>query len=255
MENSQNHKTYRGKVFSSPEIDQIPVRQNLSVYQKKTGICFFPKTLNVRLDTDFEIPKGGIHINKDELKTTEHRTGITLVPATFRSDRIFLICPDHPTHKPKVIEIVASFNMWRKFNITDDDYIEFEVESEQKSEKIAMKNLNWIKYKDGEWCNLITLNLKHEHFIDLEGVYIIWHGGDEPEILSVGQGNIKEKLFAYRIYPRIMKYKKFGLYVTWAIVEPQYRNGIEKYLFEKLKPKEGFRYPDVPAIQVNMPWD
>ena len=130
MENLHHQKTFRGKVFSSPEVDQIPVRQNLSVYQKKSGICFYPKTLNVRLDTDFETPKSVIHINKDELQTKEYRTGITLVPATFRSDRIFLICPDYPTHKPNIIEIVASFNMWRKFNIMDDDYIEFEVESD-----------------------------------------------------------------------------------------------------------------------------
>jgi len=126
--NSQHQKTYRGKVFSSPEVARIPVKENLSVYQKKAGICFFPRTLNVRLDTDFEIPKNGIHINADEIKTTGSKIGITMIPAVFRAERIFLMCPDYPTFKPNVIEIMASFDIRKQFNIMDNDFIEFEVE-------------------------------------------------------------------------------------------------------------------------------
>ncbi len=128
--NLQHQKTYRGMVFSGPEVVQIPLRENLSVYQKKAGICFFPRTLNVKLDTDFEIPKNGIHINAEEIKTTGSPIGINLIPAVFRAERIFLMCPDHPTIKLNVIEIMASFDIRKQFNIQDNDYIEFEVEIE-----------------------------------------------------------------------------------------------------------------------------
>jgi hypothetical protein len=118
-----------------------------------------------------------------------------------------------------------------------------------------MITLNWIKHQDGKWFKLTDVDLTYPHFIDLEGVYIIWYEGENHIVVRVGQGVIKEKLSDHQTDPRIMTYKPHSLYVTWATVLPQYRNGIERYLFEKLKPIVGFRYPNVPAIQVNLPWD
>ena len=44
--------------------------------------------------------------------------------------------------------------------------------------------VNWNKCGDQnpQWCNLLTLDLpQHSHFRNLlEGVYIIWHGGQTP---------------------------------------------------------------------------
>lgn len=118
-----------------------------------------------------------------------------------------------------------------------------------------MKTLNWKKRQDGKWFKLTDVNLVDPHFIDLEGVYIIWYEGTNRIVVRVGQGEIKERISDHQTDPRIMTYKSHGLYVTWAMVLPLYRNGIERYLFEKLKPIVGFRYPNVPAIQVNLPWD
>lgn len=118
-----------------------------------------------------------------------------------------------------------------------------------------MKTLNWKKRQDGKWFKLTDVNLVDPHFIDLEGVYIIWYEGTNQIVVRVGQGEIKERISDHQTDPRIMTYKSHGLYVTWAMVPPLYRNGIERYLFEKLKPIVGFRYPNVPAIQVNLPWD
>jgi hypothetical protein len=118
-----------------------------------------------------------------------------------------------------------------------------------------VKTLNWTKRKDGKWFKLGNVNLADPHFIDLEGVYMIWYRDEKHTVVHVGQGKIKEKLSDHQTDPRIMVYKSHGLYVSWAMVLPQYRHGIERYLFEKLKPIVGFRYPNVPAIQVNLPWD
>jgi len=114
--------------------------------------------------------------------------------------------------------------------------------------------LNWIKCEGEHWCNLINLNLNHPHFNNLEGVYIIWHGGEKPQVVRIGQGIIKDRLKAHKEDSEILGYKNFGLYVTWAAVSLSYRDGIERYLGEKWNPKVGRDFPDVPPITVNSPW-
>lgn len=117
-----------------------------------------------------------------------------------------------------------------------------------------MASANWLKCTGDKWCSLINLNLNDEHFNGLEGVYIIWHGGPSAATIRVGQGNIRARLSSHRTDPQILSYKSWGLYVTWASVNYPLRNGIERYLFDVLKPKIGSRAPDVNAIDVNLPW-
>jgi hypothetical protein len=62
----------------------------------------------------------------------------------------------------------------------------------------------WMKCgnePESKWCNLLALNLEHKHFNDLEGVYIIWHGGKgeiEAATVRVGQGIIRDRLTEHR---------------------------------------------------------
>ncbi len=46
-----------------------------------------------------------------------------------------------------------------------------------------------------------------------------------------------------------------GLYVTWAVVEPAKRDGVERYLADKYAPLVGERRPAATPIPVNSPWD
>lgn len=103
---------------------------------------------------------------------------------------------------------------------------------------------DWIKCQGDQWCHLQTLNLNHAHFNGLEGVYVIWHSGRNPWTVYVGQGVIANRLAAHREDPDILKFRDLGLYVTWASVAARYRDGVERYLTEQLKPKVGARYPD-----------
>lgn len=116
-----------------------------------------------------------------------------------------------------------------------------------------MLNLNWGKYDNGEWCGLINLNLNNPFFENLEGVYVIWHGGLQPRWVRVGQGNIRDRLGKHREDNDILAYKGHGLYVTWAPVNANIRDGIERYLGESLNPLVGSRFPDVLPIPVNIP--
>ncbi len=118
-------------------------------------------------------------------------------------------------------------------------------------------NLEWIKCKGDEgdvWCELNTVDLTNSHFDNMEGVYIIWHEGESPATVRVGQGVIKERLQDHREDDKVQAYDHFGLFVTWASVAEQHRDGIEAYLAQELKPKVGERFPDVTPIEVNLPW-
>ena len=114
--------------------------------------------------------------------------------------------------------------------------------------------LNWIKCGGNQWCRLLNVNLDHSHFYGLEGVYIIWHGQPNPAVVYVGQGNVKDRLLQHRQDASILAYKDLELFVTWAKVDSQYRDGVEKFLSEKWKPKVGENYPNITSIPVNSPW-
>ncbi len=117
-----------------------------------------------------------------------------------------------------------------------------------------IQTLSWNKCEGDKWCPLLTVNLQHPHFENLEGVYIIWHGGQNPRTVYVGQGVIADRLQQHRLDPQILKYSSLGLFATWASVAPPLRNGIERYLADTLGPKEGAAHPNVIPIPATLPW-
>ncbi len=118
----------------------------------------------------------------------------------------------------------------------------------------ALTTLQWIKCTNGVWCSLPNLNLADPHFTGLEGVYVIWHGGDTPRTVYVGQGEIANRLTEHRSDPRVLLYQGNGLLVTWAAISQQYRSGAERYLSDQLNPLVGERRPEVEPVPVNLPW-
>jgi hypothetical protein len=113
-------------------------------------------------------------------------------------------------------------------------------------------SVEWIKCGDsGEWCSLNTVNLDHQHFVGLDGVYVIF--GRNGRVIRVGQGRIKDRLAAHRIDREIQAYTDGGLLVTWAKVAAGNLDGVERFLAIKLKPLIGARFPDVLPREVNLP--
>ena len=114
--------------------------------------------------------------------------------------------------------------------------------------------LDWIKCDGANWCSFARVNLSHLHFVGLEGVYVIWHSGPQPATVYVGQGHIAERLRQHRSNDRILVYSHLGLFVTWARVDFPYRDGVERFLIDGLRPKETQAGPNVAPVQVNSPW-
>jgi hypothetical protein len=114
--------------------------------------------------------------------------------------------------------------------------------------------LKWIKCQGEVWCKLTSVNLDHTHFDNMDGVYIIWHGGPKAATVYVGQGHIRDRLSQHRTNPEIQKFDSLGLYVTWAAVAESSRAGVEVYLARQLKPIVGSAHPQAVPITVNYPW-
>ena len=115
-------------------------------------------------------------------------------------------------------------------------------------------DLHWVKCEGDKWCPFLTVNLAHQHFNGLRGVYIIWHGGQTPWTVYVGQGEIAERLAAHRLDPDILQYSGSGLFVTWAEVDVLSRDGVELFLGQQLRPRAAARFPQAMSIPVNLPW-
>ena len=115
--------------------------------------------------------------------------------------------------------------------------------------------LDWTQCYGNVWCKLNFVNLDHEHFDnEPRGVYIIWHEGLNSAVVYIGQGNIKERIAEHRNDPEIQEYEYLDLYVTWAVVQEDYRDGVEAYLADVWKPIVGMRHPQASPIEVNSPW-
>ena len=113
-------------------------------------------------------------------------------------------------------------------------------------------SVSWVACTGNRWCPLEKVDLSQ---VRTTGVYMIWHGGDNPWVVRVGQGDIARRLSAHRSDRSILAYRQEGsLFVTWAAVASQYLDGVERFLAETWNPRVGEKYPDVWPIPVNSPW-
>jgi hypothetical protein len=101
-------------------------------------------------------------------------------------------------------------------------------------------------------CRLKIINLNNEHFDNLTGVYVIWYGDDMSNVVSVGQGTIRDKLIEMQMDKKVQEYGP-DLYVTWAAVPGASLEGVEAFLSSELNPLVHHNITCTEAISVNLP--
>jgi hypothetical protein len=111
-----------------------------------------------------------------------------------------------------------------------------------------MLQVQWVKSQTGTWLPFETCGLPQA---TVEGVYVIWRGGNPSPVVRLGQGVIVDRIAKHRRDQAILAYRPFGLWVTWADVPAQFRDGVERYLADYYQPLIGDAYPNVPPIPVN----
>jgi hypothetical protein len=85
------------------------------------------------------------------------------------------------------------------------------------------------------------------------GVYIIWHGGQQPKCIYVGSGVIVAELAGRRVDPSVSEYLIHGLYVTWAEVPIHQQQGVVTYLSKHYNPLVASQIQDYIPLPVNLP--
>ena len=105
------------------------------------------------------------------------------------------------------------------------------------------------------WC--LLERIETASITATQGVYVVWHGGDEPETVRVGQAffqPLAETLEALRSDDEVLAFRANGLFVTWAeVADAHSLDGVERYLGDRLEPLVGRRLAAEP-IEVNLPW-
>ena len=118
--------------------------------------------------------------------------------------------------------------------------------SSKKPLKLSVK---WAKYKKQGWCKLNSLNLEQ---VGASGNYIIWKPQNKNNVIRIGHGNIANELQTLRNNSLIARCGE-DLLVTWASVQEQYRDGVERYLYEQYSPISVDKVANARLVYVNMP--
>lgn len=104
----------------------------------------------------------------------------------------------------------------------------------------------WVKNpNNGEYFDLLRLNLGGPYFQEAKGVYIIWYASPSgARVIRVGQGNIGERLKVHLANPQIIQYSKYGsLKVSWVVISPLLFDRVEVFLYDYYRPVVGERAP------------
>ena len=113
--------------------------------------------------------------------------------------------------------------------------------------------LTWQRCTGSMYCNFRSVNLQHEHFNQLAGVYVVWSAGEPRVVQRVGRGNIRDQLTALRARTDLPPAEQ-QLQVTWARVPESLQASVVEYLSAQLAPRLGAAAAGGAATPVNLPF-
>ncbi len=115
--------------------------------------------------------------------------------------------------------------------------------------------LEWFVCQGQVWCELFRVDLSHPFLKNAGGVYMIWAGKNDRNILKIGHGDVQKELQKCINDIAITAFSSHGVYVSWADVSMFKRKNVVAYLIQQLKPKFGIDPPKAVVQEVNLPWD
>ena len=109
------------------------------------------------------------------------------------------------------------------------------------------------------------IDLFDRHLADnkTDGVYLIYRAGGwkgfrlvAPQVIRVGQGRIGARIVAHRGDMDVIRHESSDrpLKVAFAMVIPQLRDGVERYLVDFYRPLVAHDFPDVDPVPVTRPF-
>jgi riboflavin kinase, archaea type len=132
----KNSLLLRGNVVSGMGSFSYWIEKLQEHYLRKTGMRFYPGTLNVRLDAPYSLPKQVIRLEASEYGGT---VSVNIVPCFIRipghsGKAAFLLRTDaneeERGHHPKtIVEIATDVRLRDFFGLKDEDLVEIEIEA------------------------------------------------------------------------------------------------------------------------------
>ena len=116
----------------------------------------------------------------------------------------------------------------------------------------------WGRTRAGKFYRLPHLDPEKEDLAGVSGVFVIWHAGVRSRWVHVGHADdLAAALHAVVGNPEVMSYERNGgLYVAWARIHPDHREGVAAHLTGALRPSVATAEPlpdDVVPIPVLAP--
>ena len=122
-------RTLHGKIKSglgdfSKRMERIPGL--LDAYERKTGLRFFPGTLNIELDEEYIVHDDAMLLDKAEYGGT---VSVFVVPCTILGRNAFILRTEKNEqgtgqHPRNIIEIATDVRLRSTYDLTDEDGVE-----------------------------------------------------------------------------------------------------------------------------------
>jgi hypothetical protein len=111
----------------------------------------------------------------------------------------------------------------------------------------------WQRDEHGYFFRLLRLHPAEAGLSGIGGVYVMWHRGVRPQWIYMGAtDDLGESIGQARDTQEVLSFEGRGsVYVTWAPIKSEYRDGVAVYLRNSLNPEIGIVFaPDRPLADV-----
>jgi hypothetical protein len=97
----------------------------------------------------------------------------------------------------------------------------------------------WARTQKGNYHRLLHLDPEANGLTKANGVYVVWHGGINPGWIFIGRSaDLAQTFHQTADDEEVMAYDiRGGIFVTWALIKPEFQDGVVHYLNATLRPK------------------
>jgi riboflavin kinase len=118
----------RGRVVSGRADFGRWIERLNRLYEQKTGMRFYPGTLNVELSSEYSLPQNVIRLEASEYGG---RVSVSMVPCRIFNRPAFLMRTDQNEkgtghHSRNIIEIATDVRLRDTYGLNDGDWVEIE---------------------------------------------------------------------------------------------------------------------------------
>lgn len=103
----------------------------LDAYEKKTGMRFFPGSLNIRLEEPYSAPKDCLRLEKEEYGG---KVSVNIIPSKIFGRKAFLVRTDKAeagliaSHPKTIVEVICDVKLRDFYSLKDGDSVTVELE-------------------------------------------------------------------------------------------------------------------------------